>query len=222
METKSRTHYTSEEIYNVILAAQSNPGKGYNSETFWKHMISQYGNSHFNGRTPAGLRQKWRTMIKSLEEEDLYDVNKHLEKMLRNETNLPIKEINYEKPESLMETRSEKDWQDEPQGSIDENCDMSDIEYVSEGIQCDLPPLILVQLSQKYSFPLDQLVKVLYQVSGNVFNLENYLKGMKVVMWTGLEDMALIEGDQSAMYRYILGCKGITEVQSRKQYLGIA
>ena len=92
-------------------------------------------------------------------------------------------------------------------------------------VQCDLlsPTLMkLNQLSQNSILPMDQILKLLHQVSGNVGTLECYMKGEKVDMWTELEDIALKEGKESAMYKYVLGYKGEVVVKNRKKYLGIA
>ena len=273
---KPRTHYTQEEVYRLVLAAQLHPEAGYNGESFWKRAIKQYGPSYFCGRTAAGLRQKWRSLIKDDEIEDLYAENakagKQLgEKVLKGKRSREGREVMEEEREE-SKCRKETDFTDEasraawrrketsPQNvdsvrskqsvitnevgieakfsCLESKCEKCEnvvippINIFGEAakpqkeaavaeVQCDLVPPILTELSQNFSLPMDEVLGLLHKLSGSVSDLERHLNGEQVEMWTELEDIALKECGETAVYKYIESSKGSAVVKTRRQYLGL-
>lgn len=246
---RSHMQYTREEMYRMILVAQLNTGEKFNSEKFWQSMIDHYGANYFYGRTAAGLRQKWRALTKLYTVEELYRMNESFKDFMNKD---PIQEKELRRRKKILQMIDSVDEQpyldDELSVMSDDNTEftnirpsieaqsvetgskMSDMEMsiadstVAE-VQCDLMPDILVklsQLSQSSILSMDQILKLLHQVSGNIGTLECYMKGEKVDMWTELEDIALKTGDESAMYKYMIGYKGLIAMENRKKYLGIS
>ena len=238
-----RRHYTNEEISKIILVIQQNPKGEYNNERFWRSVINQYGKAYFNGRTAAGLRQKWRTLMNSIKLDDLInedkeffnEVMKHKELLKRNNG----------KEEYLMETLSEKDW-DNDDGAMDkkqslngdktlshidtgassteENLPMEEdqspkISCLSEETKNNHPDEILK--TEGLVFSRDQVLKLHHQFNGYVPIIENYLLGDSTDRWNELEDITLIQGKNTEMYKYLVSYKGEAEIRNRRKYLGL-
>lgn len=243
---RSHMQYTKAEMYRLVLAAQSNPGEKFNSEGFWKRMIERYGSVYFGGRTPAGLRQKWRSLTNAYTVEELFQMNKTLEDHLNKG---PVGEKELRRRRKVMRMIDSVDEhpcsEDESSVMSDDNTDLNpqiDTQMQSEssetgskmgdtemsvgestvGEATDLSPALLKlgQLTHNSALSMPQILRLLHQVSGNVATLECYFKGETVDLWTELEDIALKEGEKSGMYKYVLGYKGEAAVKSRKTYLG--
>lgn len=76
-------------------------------------------------------------------------------------------------------------------------------------------------LSEKYKVQYETLCSILGQVSGNFHDLEGYLKGEKVIMWTDFEDLALKNPKNITMTKYLLSNKSQSERIRRMRYLGL-
>ena len=81
---------------------------------------------------------------------------------------------------------------------------------------------ILQELSRKYDRPFDELCKLLQEVSGSTRELENLLQGKKVVQWNELEDIALRQPTDAAMYERLIKLKGEDNIKKRSEYFGLA
>jgi len=133
-------------------------------------------------------------------------------------------EIEHEEIKQMCETSKKNDKiQNEETKQVSRFCEQS--------VQCDpmetlspesqFPPILSI-ISEDYSLSNQQVLGLLHQLSGNVANLEMYLKGEQVPIWTELEDLALQAPYDSAVYKYLIGSKGAKEIEERKKYLGIS
>ena len=76
--------------------------------------------------------------------------------------------------------------------------------------------------NEKPGIPISRIVEVYTKVSGDANRTYNHLvKGLKVPMWTPLEDMALMEPDNSMEYLTLLQEKGWFEISNRKNFLKV-
>jgi len=64
-------------------------------------------------------------------------------------------------------------------------------------------------------------VEVFTKVSGDIKRAEAHFEGKKVPMWSMLEDMALMEPDNSVEYLTLLQEKGWLEISKRKIFLKV-
>jgi hypothetical protein len=79
----------------------------------------------------------------------------------------------------------------------------------------------LDELQLVYGESHENMIALLEKVSGNIFELEKYLKGKSPVMWNALEDMALKQPPSNEMHKFLIKNKGRAAVNKRKQYLQI-
>jgi len=78
----------------------------------------------------------------------------------------------------------------------------------------------MMNLAQKHSKDIDEIHKLYYQVSCDRERLSRHLNGDKsIVIWTELEDLALRDQKQGAMYQHVVSQKGESEVLVRRQFL---
>jgi hypothetical protein len=77
----------------------------------------------------------------------------------------------------------------------------------------------LDELQSIYGESIDNMISILEKVSGNLYDLEKYLKGKSPIMWNSLEDMALKQPPSNEMHKYLIKNKGRVAVNKRKQYL---
>jgi hypothetical protein len=76
----------------------------------------------------------------------------------------------------------------------------------------------LSDIASKYPTNED-LLELLDKHSGNLVEVEKYLKGKPAISWTNLEDMALNQPPSNDMYKFLLKAKGRAAVLKRKHYL---
>ena len=75
---------------------------------------------------------------------------------------------------------------------------------------------------ERPDIPIAKIVEVYTRVSGEADRTYAHLvKGHKVSMWTPLEDMALMEPDNSMEYLTLLQEKGWLEISRRKTFLKV-
>ena len=75
---------------------------------------------------------------------------------------------------------------------------------------------------ERPDIPIAKIVEVYTRVSGEADRTYAHLvKGQKVSMWTPLEDMALMEPDNSMEYLTLLQEKGWLEISKRKAFLKV-
>ena len=79
----------------------------------------------------------------------------------------------------------------------------------------------LDELQLVYGESHENMISLLEKVSGNLFELEKYLKGKNPIMWNPLEDMALKQPASNEMHKFLIKNKGRAAVNKRKQYLQI-
>lgn len=77
-------------------------------------------------------------------------------------------------------------------------------------------------LCVQYKMPFSEVCNLHGQVSGSIADLEKCLKGEKVSLWNGLEDMALTLSKDEAIYKQLVKVKGEREIAKRKLFLNIA
>ncbi len=80
---------------------------------------------------------------------------------------------------------------------------------------------ILDDLIVRYGIDWDDMYKLLAQLSGDVGDLEKYLRGEKVSLWTEFEDTVLRHPENASMYRQLERIKGREAMQKRRMHLEI-
>ena len=77
----------------------------------------------------------------------------------------------------------------------------------------------LNKLAKAYKRSLPAIHEEFQQVNGNIKELENKLKGEKVVEWNPLEDYALNHPEDKKMYEHLIKMKGEEQIEKRRNYL---
>jgi len=77
----------------------------------------------------------------------------------------------------------------------------------------------LEELSEKYTTDFSELIKLLAQVSGDYNDLEKYLQGEQIPLWTEFEDTVLQHPENVSMYKQLEIIKGKDLIKKRKEYL---
>lgn len=76
-------------------------------------------------------------------------------------------------------------------------------------------------MHKKYKMSRRELCELYIKASADNNKLENYLKGRPVKMWSQIDDMALMEQDDSPEFQVLLQEKGWVEITERRAFLKI-
>ncbi len=79
--------------------------------------------------------------------------------------------------------------------------------------------LMATKEAKEQSLSMPDLAETFMKVSGDMQALKNHLKGIRVVEWSYLEDLALSMHETSSEYRSLLQTKGKEEIDKRKRFL---